>query len=132
VMNYVVLKKEAFEGLRIERVGLMRWPGHGMDDLDVESVKSGKAPALVIHWAGMKTIFLHNMAGFGLLQFFEDFYYTRLPAGRLLRILALWRHVWIHWSFKTSRPFKIFLQRWRNRLAPKKGHLVLVKETIGS
>jgi hypothetical protein len=132
VMNYVVLKKEAFEGLRIERVELMRWPGDGMADLDVESVKSGNAPALVIHWAGMKSIFLHNMVGGDLLQFFEDFYYTGLPAGRLRRILALWRHVGIHWWFNTSRPLKLFLQRWRDRLVSKKDPAVLVKQAISS
>lgn len=132
VMNYVVLKKEAFEGLTIERVELMRWPGHGMDDLTPEAVRSGKAPALVIHWAGMKAIFLHEMVGGDLLQFYEDFYYSRLPAGRMRRILALWRHAWIHWKFNTFRPLRIFLQRWRDRIVPPMRSELLVKESIHS
>lgn len=129
VMNYVVLKKEAFDGLKIERHTFMRWPGHGMDDLTVDRVKKGEAPALVIHWAGMKAIFLRNMVGGGLLQFFEDFYYTRLPFGRIRRVLALWLHVWINWYFLTSRPYRLRLQKWFGHLMPKPSS-VLVKEAI--
>jgi hypothetical protein len=131
VMNYVVLKKEAFEGLRIDRVELMRWPGYGIDDLSVEAVTSGKAPALVIHWAGMKAMFLHNMVGGKLLQFYEDYYYTRLPLGRVRRILALWRHVQIHWSYKIALPFRLRYRMMFGRFLPKRP-VVLVKQSIGA
>jgi hypothetical protein len=88
VMNYVILQKEAFEGLRVERRTIMRWPGNSMDGLDVESVSKGTAPPLVIHWAGMKKTLLRDMVGADLLLFFEECYYQRLPAGKLLRVLA--------------------------------------------
>src|SRR5207247_4099439 len=71
VINYVILQKEASEGLRIERRTIMRWPGNSMDGLDVESVAKGTAPPLVIHWAGMKKTFLRDMVGADLLVFFE-------------------------------------------------------------
>lgn len=132
VMNYVVLKQEAFEGLRIDRVEMMRWPGYGMADLSPEAVRNGTAPARVIHWAGMKAIFLHNMVGGELLQFYEDFYYSRMPMGRIRRILALWRHVWIHWCFNTFRPFRLTFGKWRNRIAPRKPSTRLVKQAIPS
>lgn len=132
VMNYVILKKEAFNGLLIHRHTFMRWPGHGMDDLTLERVSRREAPPLVIHWAGMKTIFLRNMVGGELLQFFEHYYYTRLPFGRLRRTLAVWHHAWIHWSFNTSRPFRLRWQRMRNRLVPDKEAPVLVKRNIES
>ena len=132
VMNYVILKKEASEGLRIDRHTFMRWPGYGMNDLSVERVKNREAPPLVVHWAGMKAIFLHNMVGGDLLQFFEDYYYTRLPAGRLRRILAFCRHVWIHGSFHASRPFLLRYRRLLSLIAPKKGRPILVKPTIGA
>jgi hypothetical protein len=111
VMNYVILKKEAFDGLRIDRRTIMRWPGNGMDGLDAESVAKGVAPALVVHWAGMKSIFLRNMVGSDLLRFFEEFYYTRLPAGRARCTLALWRHVWVHRSFDVSNRVKLFMRK---------------------
>ena len=131
VVNYVVLQKEAFEGLRIERHTIMRWPGNGMEGLDVQSVANGTAPALIVHWAGMKSTFLRNMVGGDLLQFFEKFYYTRLPAGRLRRILAVWRHVGILWSFEVSRRVRLRYRIWSGR--PQAGQVSqsLVKPSIG-
>jgi hypothetical protein len=109
----------------------MRWPGNGLADLDVYSVAGGTAPARVIHWAGMKAIFLHNMVGGDLLQFFENFYYTRLPAGTLRRIFALWRHVWINVLFAIGRRIKLRRSLWfGHRETPNSP--VLVKPAIGS
>jgi hypothetical protein len=107
VMNYVILQKEAFEGLHIERRTIMRWPGNSMEDLDVESVSKGTAPPLVIHWAGMKKTLLRGMVGAELLLFFEKFYYQSLPAGKLRRVIANCRHVWIQC---------LHAVRWRMRL----------------
>jgi hypothetical protein len=131
VCNYVILQKEALAGLRIDRRTFMRWPGNGMADLDVESVAGGTAPALVIHWAGMKAIFLRNMVGGDLLQFFERFYYTKVPAGQLRRMFALWRHVWINVWFAIARRIKL---RWRMWFGQRRttNPLVLVKRAIGS
>jgi hypothetical protein len=131
VVNYVLLKKEALEGVRIDRVELMRWPGYGMEDLTVERVKSGAAPALVIHWAGMKAILLRNMVGGDLLRFFEEFYYRRLPAGRLRPILDLCRHVWVHVSFAVSRRFKLRCRIWFGWAPFDRASPELVKKSIG-
>jgi hypothetical protein len=131
VMNYVVLQKEALDGLRIERRTIMRWPGDGMDGLDAASVAARTAPLLVVHWAGMKATFLHDMVGGDLLQFFEDYYYSRMPAGPLRKRLAIWRHVWIQWSFALSRRAKL---RWRNWFKPRPAErpAPLVKQAIAS
>lgn len=107
VLNYVVLRKEAFEGLRIARRTIMHWPGNSMVGLDVESVSKGTAPPLVIHWAGMKKWLLRNMVGADLLLFFEKYYYQRLPLGSLRRVLANGYHLWL----QCLHPF-----RWRIRL----------------
>ena len=131
VINYVILQKEAFERLRIERRTIMRWPGNGMEGLDVESVANGTAPPLIVHWAGMKNTFLRNMVGGDLLQFFENFYYTRLPVGRLRRILALCRHVWIQWSFAVSLRVKLRFRKWSGRPQSEPIAPILVKSNIG-
>jgi hypothetical protein len=130
VMNYVVLQKEAFEGLKIERQTIMRWPGHSMEGLDLESVKNRTAPALVIHWAGMKATLLRAMMGGDLLQFFEDYYYSRIPLGRVRRILALWQHVWLQWSFQIGRRVKLRTRMWFGRFAPPAPPPVLVKNPL--
>ena len=130
VLNYVLLKKEALEGLRIDRRTIMRWPANGVLDLTPEAMKSRTAPPLVVHWAGMKEIFLCNMIGGELLQFFEHYYYTRVPNARLRRLLDFGWHVWINWWFSVSRPWKL---RWRRLLgcpASLEPPRLLVKEVI--
>lgn len=131
VMNYVLLQKEAYEGLRIERRALMRWPGYpnALDGLDVASVAAKTAPPLVVHWAGVKRLFVKNMAGYELLQYFEDLYFSRLPFGRVRRILAACRFVWNRVWFEISRRITL---RWRIWFGEPEPSSVLVKQTIGS
>ena len=112
VMNCVLLKKEAFDGIRIERRTLMRWPGHSMEGLDVTSVAKRLAPPLVIHWAGMKKARVGAMVGGDLLLFFEKYYYRQMPAGNLRRLLATWRHYFIQWRHFLSVRVKLTLKKW--------------------
>jgi hypothetical protein len=131
VLNYVLLKKEALEGLRIDRRTLMRWPGHAMDGLDVASVAGGTAPALVVHWAGLKADLLRDMPGGELLQFFEDWYWARMPMGRIRRRLALARHLWIQWSFAIGRRARLRWARW-TKARPSAAPARLVRKAIAS
>jgi hypothetical protein len=117
VMNHVVLKKEAEGKLTIDRAELMRWPGNGMDDLHVEAIKNRTAPALVVHWAGMKETFLSKTVGGDLLKFYEDFYFSKMPFGRLRKWSALLRHIWIHWTFKAFTPLRLQLVKRRKKTA---------------
>jgi hypothetical protein len=118
VLNYVLNQKAMRDGLAVDRRKIMRWPGHDMDGLDLRTVVERKAPPLVVHWAGMKAIFLRNTVGGDLLRFFEIYYYKRLPAGRLRRMLALWRHVWIAVEFEVSRRMKLRWQIWFGQREP--------------
>ena len=111
VMNYLILQKEVIAGLRVDRRAIMRWPGHSMKDLSVESIAKRTAPAHVIHWAGMKKTALRDMVGSDILLFFEKFYYTRFPAGTLRRWLAICRHFWIHWVYWLSVRVKLTYRR---------------------
>jgi hypothetical protein len=132
VMNYVLLQKEAYEGLRIERHPIMRWPGypHALDGLGVASVAAKTAPPLVIHWAGVKHILLQKMVGYDLLQYFENLYFSRLPFGRIRRVLAAWRNVWLNASYQATVPIRLRLRMLFGR--PPKGPPVLVKRNLGS
>lgn len=133
VMNYVLLKKEKHEGLRIDRYPIMRWPGYpeGLDQLSAATIAAKTAPAKVIHWAGVKALLLRNMAGSDILQFYEDYYYSRLPAGWLRRRLDIWRHVWINWSFRATTPVRLRLRRLLKPFAAN-GPKALVTQAIGS
>lgn len=116
VMNYVILQKEAFEGLRIERRTIMRWPGHSMEGLNAESVSKRTAPPLVIHWAGMKKPALGDMVGGDILLFFEKFYYTHVPAAWLRRPFAICQHFLIHWIHWVKVRIKLTYRRMRTAI----------------
>jgi hypothetical protein len=130
VVNYVILQKEAFEGLRIERRTIMRWPGNSMEDLNVESVSKGTAPPLVIHWAGMKNTFLRNMVGGDLLMFFEKFYYRRLPAAKLRRPLATCYHVWLQWKHFVNVRITLTYRKWIGDRLSNNRSPEIVKQSI--
>lgn len=131
VQNYVILQKAALDGLRLERRKLMRWPGHSMAGLDAGRVAARSAPPVVVHWAGMKAMFLRNMAGSELLRFFERYYYSRLPAGRVQRIVGMCRHVWVNLAWEIVRRVKLRREIWFGRRAELTTP-VIVKQSIRS
>lgn len=93
VLNYVLNQKSALDGLRVAPRKIMHWPGHGMAGFTAQTVASGAAPPVVIHWAGMKKHRLGAMAGADILFAFERDYYARVPGGeglRLKRALGYW------------------------------------------
>jgi hypothetical protein len=93
VLNWVLNQKAALDGLGVARRSIMRWPKRSMDGLSPAEVASGAAPALVVHWAGLKRPRLNAMIGADLLAWFEKFYYARLPNGSALRRTRAARYV---------------------------------------
>jgi hypothetical protein len=127
LLNYVLIRRAALDGLGLERRRLMRWPGHSLAGLDVASVTSGRAPPLVVHWAGMKATLLGDMNGGELLRFFEAYYYQRLPLGRPRQALALGRHLLRQGWFQLSRRVRLRWRAWFKAPAP-----ALAKDAIAS
>jgi hypothetical protein len=84
--NFVINEQWRAGKIRVARIPLMRWPGHGMAGLNVDVVKARTAAPIVVHWAGQKEKRLRDMIGADLLSFFERMYYRRLPLGRTRRL----------------------------------------------
>ena len=82
-----------------------------MDGLDAERVTERTAPPLIIHWAGMKKTRLRHMVGSDILLYFEKFYYARLRAGNLRRLLANCRHFLTHWQHWVGVRIKLGYRR---------------------
>ena len=97
ILNYVLNRKAATDGLRIERRQIMRWPGHSMGGLDAETVWKRAAAPRVVHWAGVKKARQRDMIGADLLARFEKVYYKRLPVGEARRLFAGYRDALSHW-----------------------------------
>jgi hypothetical protein len=98
ILNYVLNQKAALHNLRVERRKVLHWPGHGMQAIDADAVRSRSGPPLVVHWAGMKKARQRDMAGADLLAFFENEYYKRLPGGGARKLFARSQHVVSAWS----------------------------------
>jgi hypothetical protein len=88
VLNFVANELLRLGRLRVARVPLMRWPGHGMQGLEANTFLQRAATPIVVHWAGMKRVRQRNMVGADLLAYFEDIYYQRFPFGRARRIVS--------------------------------------------
>lgn len=123
VFNFVINELYATGKIRVARIPLMRWPGHGMQGLNAKTVAVRAAPPLVVHWAGMKKARLRDMVGGDLLAFFERIYYRQLPAGGARRILASLRHALSEWMlgiqvWATLARRKLMAKRWHKNIRP--------------
>ena len=115
VFNYVLNQKAALEGLKVERQTIMRWPGHSMDGLSLDAIVRRQAPALVVHWAGMKKPLLRNMVGGDVLLYFEHLYYSRVGGGTVRRSLANCRDISRQGLRSVVRRIKFGIQRYVSR-----------------
>jgi hypothetical protein len=99
VLNYVLNQKAMLEGVPVDRRRIMRWPGHSLDGISLQHVAARTAPPLVVHWAGMKKPRLGAMVGGDILRFFEQLYYSRLPAARARQFWAGVRYPVTEWYY---------------------------------
>jgi hypothetical protein len=86
VFNYIINEQWRAGKIRVARVPLMRWPGHGLKGLNIDVVKRRAAGPIVVHWAGARAERLRDMVGADILSFFERMYYGRLPLGATRRL----------------------------------------------
>jgi lipopolysaccharide biosynthesis glycosyltransferase len=85
VLNYVLLKKAATSELTLASVPFMRWPGYGIDDIDIGKFNDTSPYQNIIHWAGLTRPRISAMPRSDILEFFEDYYYSRISMGQLVK-----------------------------------------------
>ncbi len=111
ILNYVLNQKARRGEIRVERRTIMRWPGHSLEGLSAETVTSGAAPPVIIHWAGMKQTLMRSMPGRDLLFLFEEEYFRRIDNGSLQRHSGAVRHVLAQWRNKARFAIRRRLSR---------------------
>jgi hypothetical protein len=116
VLNYVLNRKVAIQGLQVERQPIMRWPAHSMEGLDAERVSTKKALPRIVHWAGLKKTRHRDMLGYDLLRFFETLYYQRLPSGRARKLLATYRTLLWHYVVSARTKAKLTPRKLATRI----------------
>jgi hypothetical protein len=87
ILNYLFNHGTTQGDLSVQRRKIMFWPVSEMDGMNAAALATRTAPALVVHWAGLKKRCLRNMVRADMLDFFEKYYYRRIPFGSILRPL---------------------------------------------
>ena len=90
ILNYVVNQRHQLDGLEVECRKIMRWPGHGLDDIKIDDVEANRI-SQIVHWAGYKVPRLETLPRADLLLHFERSYYERIPGGERLRQARAWK-----------------------------------------
>lgn len=115
VLNYVLLKKAAAAEVSVATATFMRWPGYGIDDIDISKLNAASPYPNIIHWAGLIRPRTSAMIRSDILEFFEDYYYSKVPMGQLLR---RWRALSQQVANLKKRTRRLFGLRNISRTAP--------------
>jgi lipopolysaccharide biosynthesis glycosyltransferase len=86
LLNYFLAKLSQNRSATVRYHPFWLWPGiPKAERISLESIKNRTSPALVLHWAGIKSISRKKYPRYDILRFFEDYYYTRIPHGSLTK-----------------------------------------------
>lgn len=89
IMNYTIHSKELKKEIQVGSYRMSIWSeSKEMETIDLEAIKNKnrKHPRL-IHYAGSKPLKTTDMKRYDILAFFEEIYYSKLPSGRLRRVI---------------------------------------------
>jgi hypothetical protein len=106
VLNYVLLKRAACGQLTLAGIPFMRWPGDGIDDIELPQLAHSSPYQYVIHWAGLKRTRLRAMVRADILTFFEKYYYSRIRFGQVVRCYRAARETLTGFTARIARRLK--------------------------
>jgi len=90
--NYVAAKRAQLGVISLRSVDFGRWIGDArVAGFALEAITAGGLP-FVLHWAGPKPSSIRRMQRPDILEFFESFYYSRIPWPGLARRWFAVRH----------------------------------------
>jgi hypothetical protein len=109
IFNLLIHIKEMQQKIAVKKMPLMIWPENGNADfIQLASIVQKKADApFVIHWAGIKFKALTEYPRADILQFYQQFYYSKFPAQQRTSDKLLNRYLMIEKKlrFKVKRLF---------------------------
>ncbi len=86
-LNYVVAKASVAGKLTVKYVNFWLWPGMPeVAAIDIEDIRHRRGIPFVLHWAGSKPVDFRRFVRYDLLEFFNGFYYSRVPGGSPIRV----------------------------------------------
>ncbi len=108
VLNYVLAKKAEAGQVSIGGIPFMKYGLEEIRDFDLSKIAADSPYPFVIHWAGLKQPRIKAMIRSDILLFFEDYYYSRVPFGKVRN---------------RYRVASEFIGRMGNKTIRKAGHL---------
>jgi hypothetical protein len=87
LLNYLLPLLEQQGKIKIQPEEIMLWSDEPRTKaLDLEKVKKGTEYPYIIHWAGVLRVpYLDAMTRPDILHFFEDYYYSKVPFGGIIK-----------------------------------------------
>ncbi len=86
VLNYALVKASIDGKIRLAYRDFWIWPGTpAAEQITIESIRGNTGIPCVLHWAGAKPVDFRNYIRADLIEFYTDYFYSRLPLGALKR-----------------------------------------------
>lgn len=86
VLNYVLARAQEQNRATVRYVQFWIWPGVAeAARIDLEAIRLHQGIPYILHWAGAKPTDFRKVLRRDVLDFFEEFYYSRLPMGKIRR-----------------------------------------------
>jgi hypothetical protein len=89
LLNYLIPKKEQENEIHVLKTSIMLWSERGeADHIKLEKIINANGYESLIHWAGaLRTPVLHKMNHARILQFFQDYYYSKVRYGGIKKVV---------------------------------------------
>lgn len=85
-LNYIFAKAHQTGKIKAKYADFWIWPGlKAAEEIDLESIKNKVGIPYVLHWAGIKPVDFRKYPRYDILRFYEDFYYSKIKAGKINR-----------------------------------------------
>lgn len=86
VLNYVLAKAHSEGKIRLAYRDFWIWPGlPAAQQITIDNIKKKAGIPYVLHWAGAKPVDFRNYIRADLIEFYTDYYYSKVPFGILKR-----------------------------------------------
>ena len=87
VLNYVLVKASQNGKAKIRYTDFWIWPETPEAcKINLQNIQKKMGIPYILHWAGAKPIDFRKFARYDILKFYEDFYYSRVPMGKVKQL----------------------------------------------
>lgn len=93
VINYILAKKISDNKVSVKYHQFWIWPGMPeTNEIDLDLISNKRGMPSVLHWAGIKPVDFRKFLRYDILQFYNDYYYSRIPLGVIKRVTRFIYH----------------------------------------